>query len=111
MKSCYISIQNKKYPIDIIKYSSEYYPENSSEHYPEHTHSILEFSSKNKINPLHLKEIPKNILFIIEKSTEQIFTISPNIYSADLNDFSLHIENSKSNPSKEYLYNLDFIIS
>ena len=103
MKSYYISIQNKKYPINII--------ECSSEHYPEHTHTILEFSSKIKIDPLHIKEISKNISFIIENSSEQIFTISPNIDSVDLNDFSIHIENSKSNPSKEYLYNLDFIIS
>ena len=52
MKSYYISIQNKKYPINII--------ECSSEHYPEHTHTILEFSSKIKIDPLHIKEISKN---------------------------------------------------
>lgn len=103
MQSCYISIQNKKYPINIVEYSSD--------HYPERTHTILEFISKNKIEPLHLKEITKNIRFIIEKSTEQVFTISPNIDSVYLNDFSLHIEHSKSNPSKEYLYSLDFIIS
>ena len=103
MQSCYISIQNKKYPINII--------ECTSEHYPERTHTMLEFSSKNKIDPLHINEISKNISFIIENSSEQIFIISPNIDSVDLNDFSLHIEHSKSNPSKEYLYNLDFIIS